>query len=513
MTLRPLLFLALVPLFGCEEVTTLEPLSPASFDALSQVTPLELSASPSFADERGGGVFVDLAGRVVRVRANGARGVLESHPRNAVLPGPATGVYALGPSNALVSTSRGLFVADQGWLIAPSWQAVLPAEGFLGTAVGSDGVAWLAHAQGLYRLDRGVLTEFKLRDESLTGLTAMAVAPTLDGTPGIWFARDGKLFAAAQTSRTDFTVRESGLSAQTLSGGVLGLVGLTPSRDSGGELWAITKDSVLLYTGVSWRQYTLAKSPRKLVGAGRFVWMQAGDSLYRYDGDTRAWAEAKGLETAGTLLAADAAGNAWVRVGEQTRSISAAVTPRVRGLFQDTRVFDGQLVLQAALPSSERPDSLTWDLDGVTTHTVDLSKAVEGSGPTEGQRFHSLGGVEASGLFKPVSLATLADGWHTLTVTATTGSQATLRRVHFEFLGSANASVSWETDIRELGVERCSKCHATGTEPELVTYEQWKANATAIASAVRDSRMPADGPLDSAGVAAIVRWVNGGAQP
>ena len=93
------------------------------------------------------------------------------------------------------------------------------------------------------------------------------------------------------------------------------------------------------------------------------------------------------------------------------------------------------------------------------------------------------------------------------------GEATAYRKVHFEFLGAGTAQVSWDQDIRQLGLERCSKCHATGTEPELVTYTQWKSNAAAIAAAVRESRMPADGPLDTAGVAAIVRWVNGGAQP
>lgn len=511
--MRPLLFGLALLAVGCEEVTTLEPLSPSSFDAVAQATMLDLSASPAFADERGGGVFIDLAGRVVRVRANGERGVLESHPRNDVFPGPASGVFALGPSNALVATSRGVFVADQGWLIAPSWQGLLPAEGLLATAIGGDGVAWLAHTQGLYRLERGGLTEFKLGEQSLAGLTAMAVAPTLDGTPGVWFARDGKLFAASQSSRNEFTVRSSGLGADTLAGGVLGLAGISPSRDSGGELWAITARGLLLYTGTSWREYSLGPSPRKLLASGRFAWMQAGDGLYRYDGDTRAWAQVQGLESAGTLLGVDSAGSAWVRVGSRTLSISANVAPRVRGLFQGARVFDSQLVVQASLPTAQPVDTLTWDLDGVTVHPLELMRGVAGSGPTAGQTFHSLGGAEASGVLKPISFGTLDDGWHTLTVAATTGEATSYRRVHFEFLGAGTAAVSWEQDIKQLGLDRCSKCHATGTEPELITFAQWKTNAAAIAASVRDSRMPADGPLDSAGVAAIIRWVNGGAQP
>ena len=71
MTFR-LLGLALLAL-GCEEASTLEPFSPSSFDAVSQTIMLDLSASPGFADERGGGVFIDLAGRVVRTRATRCR--------------------------------------------------------------------------------------------------------------------------------------------------------------------------------------------------------------------------------------------------------------------------------------------------------------------------------------------------------------------------------------------------------------------------------------------------------
>jgi hypothetical protein len=508
------LLVLLAVVSACEEVTTLEPLNPASFDAVTQQTMLELSAAPAFADERGGGVFVDLAGRVVRVRANGMKGVLEAHPGNTVLPGPASGVWALGPSNSLVSTSRGLFVADQGWLIAPAWQNALPAEGLKSTTLDGDGVAWMVHEAGLFRLDRGVLSEFKLNEASLTGLTALAAAPTLDGTPGVWFAREGKLFAAAQTSRTDFKVRESGLSADTLAGGVLALVGIAPGRDSAGELWAITKRSLLLYTGTAWREYTLPVSPRRLMGSGRFAWLEAGDAVYRYDGDRRTWSEAKGLTATPTLVAVDAAGNAWVRVETQTLSISPFTAPRVRGLFQGSRVFDGQLVIEASLPSSEMPDSITWGFDDtVAAHTLDLTKGVVGTGPTADTRFFSLGGAELSGILKPVSFGALPDGWHTLTVTATTGEASVSRKVHFEFRGSSVAVVSWEQDIRALGEARCNKCHTTGTEPELATFAQWKANAPAIAAAVRESRMPADGPLDSASIAAIVRWVNGGAQP
>lgn len=510
---RPLLLLlACVAFLGCPEETTLETLPTEAFTVVARPAQLELSATPAFGDERGGGVFVDLAGRVVRVRANGEQGVLESHPQNDVLPGPADAVHALGPSNALVVTSRGFFVADQGWLIAPQWQAVLDTAGLRGTALGADGVAWLAHEQGLYRVAGGLLSEFKVDDGSLTDVTALAVAPTLDGPQGLWFARGGTLSSATPTSTTAFTVSDSTLSARTLGTGVTAMVGIGPSATSAGELWAITDESLLLFAGTSWRQFVLPAAPRRLLGAGRFAWLQAGDALYRYDADARVWAEAKGLEGAGALLSVDATGAAWVRVGAQTVSINTQTVPRVWGLFEAGRVFEGQLVVQAEVPATPEV-SITWAIDDGQAHELAASEGLPGSGPMNGLTSFCLGGVELSGVLKPISFAALEDGWHTLKVTSSDGTTEATRKVAFEFLGAATAAISWDEDVKTLNQERCAKCHATGTEPELITYEQWKANAPAIAAAVRESRMPADGPLDSAGISLIVRWVNGGELP
>lgn len=508
------LSLLLVPLLlaGCDESTLPQPLVVESFDAVTQVTTLDLSAGPSFADERGGGVFVDLAGRVVRVRANSQRGVLESHPRNGVWPGPATGVYSLGPSNALVATSRGFFVADQGWLIAPSWQSKLPPEGLRATALDTEGAAWLAHDTGLFRLAGGLLAEFKTGETSLTGITALAVAP-YDGANGVWFTREGRLFVAAQTARTTYNVREVVLDPSVISGSVIGLAGLSPTGRTGGELWAITQNVLLAYTGTSWRQFTLGASPRKLISAGRFAWLQAGDSIYRFDADGAGWAKANGLDAAATLLGMDATGAAWIRVGENTMSISPSTPVRISGLHEGSRIYDGQLVLQAALPSTLAVDAVEWQFDDHAPHQLEPSNGMMGAGPTLEQTFFSLAGNEASGLPRPVSLGSLEDGWHTLTFTATSGYTKLTRKVNFEFAGAATATVSWAEDIKPISEARCAKCHSTGTEPELTTYAQWKANAAFAAAAVRDARMPADGPMDAASISAIVRWANGGTQP
>ena len=242
--------------------------------------------------------------------------------------------------------------------------------------------------------------------------------------------------------------------------------------------------------------------------------MQAGDGLYRYDGDTRTWALVQGLEAAGTLLGVDAAGSAWVRVGDphpvdllERRAAGARALPGRAGVRRPAGAAGvaahGAASRLAHLGSRRRHHPRPRARPG----------ASRAAGRPRARPSTAWAARRLSGVLKPVSLAALADGWHTLTLAATTGEATATRRVHFEFLGSASAAVSWEQDIRQLGVDRCGKCHATGTAPELITYAQWKANAAAIAAAVRESRMPADGPLDSAGVAAIIRWVNGGAQP
>ncbi|MEW6433306.1 MAG: hypothetical protein AB1730_17520 [Myxococcota bacterium] len=510
------LSLLLIATLGCGGQVS-ETLVPRPFDGVLTESRLALSATPSFADERGGGIFVDLAGRVVRMRSNGSQGVIEAHPRNPVLPGPAGSVWALGPYNALVATDRGLFVAEQGWLISPPWQDVLTSDGLVATAVGENGVGWVAHAKGLFRLEGGALSELQVEGSSVTGLTALAVGPAPDGAQGVWFAQGETLTSASATSRTAYTVRDSGLSKAELAGGVLAMAGLSASRDSPGEVWAITPSSLFQFTVRGWRRYELGRSPKQLMSSGRVAWLLAGDGLFRYDADTQRWGEARGLPAVPTLLAVDAAGVAWVRVGDRTLSVSPGPAPRLSGVFENMRVYEPELPVTGLVPASPAPAAIHWKLDDGEAHEVPLTSPLPGEGPTEGLLVFSLNGLEQAGKPRPVSFAALEDGRHVLSLEVTYGEGAaattSARRLHFEFLGSATAVISYERDLKAINDARCAKCHSTGTQPELSTYEQWKANAAAIATAVRDRRMPADGPLDPASIQAIQRWVNGGAQP
>jgi NAD(P)-dependent dehydrogenase (short-subunit alcohol dehydrogenase family) len=55
------------------------------------------------------------------------------------------------------------------------------------------------------------------------------------------------------------------------------------------------------------------------------------------------------------------------------------------------------------------------------------------------------------------------------------GGVESTRLLHFDLEASAAIEVSYQRDIRPLSEARCDKCHATGTQPELKTFEQWKA--------------------------------------
>jgi hypothetical protein len=489
-----------------------ETLAPRAVDVITFPTALPLAAAPSFADERGGGLFVGLAGQVVRVRGNGTQGELAVHPQDPVFPGPASALWPLGPYSALVSTTTGLFVAESGWLITPPWQSVLPPDGLVATAVGDDGVGWVAHGSGLFQLVGGQLNELKVEGASVTGLTAVAVGPAPDARSGVWFARGTTLTSAAQSSTSAFIIRDSGLTKDELAGGIVAMAGISASASSPGEVWAITPKTLFQFTVLGWRAYDLGRAPRQLLSAGRFAWLQAGDGLYRYDADQQKWLEAKGLAAVPTLLAVDASGAAWVRVGDQTLEVDAAPTPRLTGVFERETVYDNELLVQAALPSA--PAALRFAFDQGTAIDVPLDGALPGTGVQTGAVTWSLGGADASGKLKPLSLSALEDGAHALVVSATLADGSTSSRtLYFEYLGSATAVLSYARDIAPLSDARCAKCHATGSLPELKTYDEWKANAPAIALAVQEKRMPADGPLDPAGIALIQRWVNGGALP
>lgn len=491
-----------------------ETLVPKAFDATAVTTPMALQAAPSFADERGGGVFLDVAGRPVRLRIDGSSYLIENHPGNPVSPGPATAVWPLGPFSAVVTTAKGLFVAEGGWLIAPPWRELLTPDGFIGTAIGENGVAWVAHSTGLFRLEGGQLAELKSGGESLKGITALAIAPGHDGGGAVWFAQGEQLSYAERTSTTAFVIKDSGLLPDDIKGGITALAGLAASKTSPGELWAITQKTLWRFEGITWRRYELPHAPREMRSAGRMLWLRAGDGLYRYDADVGAWGEAKGLSAVPSLLAVDASGAAWVRTGETTQAVSPGIAPRLLGLFQNEKLYGTEAAITAQIPASSTIESVFYRVDDGIEAEVKKDAALPGEGPLATTLFFSMGGYEAGGKTRPYSFVALPDGPHSVTTTARYADGTLVPRVtHFTLSSGATGTVGYAADIEPIFEARCAKCHTNGPGRDLTSFDLWKANSTLIVAAVKDQRMPADGPLDPVFIQKIARWVTGGTLP
>lgn len=491
-----------------------ETIDPTPFEATVLATANGVSPAPSFADERGGGIFI-ASQAVVRVRADGSTLPVQSHPGNAVKPGTASTAWPLGPFSALIATSTGLFVAESGWLVAPPWQSLLSADGMVGTALDKNGVAWLAHERGLFRLEGGKLFELASQGAPLTGINALAVAPGPRGSESVWFSISNKLQYAERQSTADYLIYDSGLSAEDTRGGLLALAGLQPSSTAPGELLAITAQRVLWrYAYGTWRRYPLTFSSQRLFSAGRFAWLQAKDYFWRYDADEAKWGQAEGIAPGTQLQAVDAAGTAWAGDGATLKAISDGWVPRVSGLFQNEQLYGTESVITALIPTAAQPQALHYRIDDGENQPLAVDSALPGEGLQKGQRVFLLGGSDAAGP-RPLSMSAYEDGPHTLQVTAAFSDGATrTRRLHFDLNAGLTGTVGWATDIEPIFRARCANCHQQdGPGRELVGYEAWKKDSALIAAAVRDRRMPADGPLDPVFIARIVRWVNGGMLP
>jgi mono/diheme cytochrome c family protein len=495
---------------GADGDSGIERLMPAGFMPTTVTATLPLSGGAVAADERGGGLFIDTARRVVRLRADVSQAPLESHPQNRVSPGAARGVWPFGPSAALVDTEKGPFVADQGWLIAPPWRDRLAGGEIRDVVVTESGAAWVAHSTGVYRIEGGGLEAFTVDGQPLTAIRALALGPAPDGSPGVWLADAQRLLIAAQQSRSAFIVTEVALQPEEMKSGVLGLAGIGASCSTGGEVWAITTSTLLRFSGSTVRRFSMGAPLKQLKSAGRSAWLTTAQGVYVFDGTV--WRQATGVEPGASLLGVEASGQAWVRDASATRALAVSLVPRVWGLFEGLRQYEPDAVIRAALPAGSTPTSLQYRFDDQMPVALALDAGVPGEGALQNTTFFSLGGYEADGKNRALSLASLNDGPHCLMVEATIEGDVRKRIVPF-VLSAASSRVGYAADLKGLSDTRCATCHQTGTLPELRTFEQWKANADAIATAVRERRMPADGPLDAASIQAVQRWVAGGKSP
>ncbi|HEX5753655.1 MAG TPA: hypothetical protein VFZ09_46125 [Archangium sp.] len=496
----PLMLAAL--LSGCEPTPSLprDHPSPQPFAPVQVRTDVAIAPAIGFADQTGGGIFATADGRVIRLRLDGTRAALESHPGNTVTPGRARAVFRLGAGSALVEADNGLFLAQSGWLIAPPWREV-PGTGLVATAATPDGAVWLGHSSGLYRLQDGALSALKVNGQALEGITALASAPAEDGAQGLWFLRQETLSVAVRTAPGTWQVRP--VTSLPLQEGerVVGLAGLGASEKGKGEAWVLTSSRLLRLAADGWRQVALARKPEQVLAAGRFVWVNMDGKLLVHDAEAGTWGEASGVDTREfRFLSADESGCAWVQLGAETVALTNGPVPRVLGLLEGTQVVEDSLVVRARLVPGVAPLSFTYEVAGVE---------VPVRGPT-----YSLGGTEADGTPKAYSFVGLEPGPHTLSAVARYADGTEARRsVSFDYQPLTSVALGWDKDIRPIHVARCAKCHDTGPARPLSTYTLWKDNAELIIAAVKDQRMPADGPLDPQLISLIQRWAATGANP
>lgn len=490
----------LLSMAACTGGSISEALSPEPGALTRTEVGLELADALGFSDEAGGGVFLDPNGEPVRVRLDGTKGALEPHPGNPVEMGQAAAIWPLGAHRALVVAGAEAFVAEAGWLTSPSWRGALDPSALIATAPSPDGAWWLAHRDGLFRLEGENLSQLSVGGARIEGLTAIASAPGEDGAAGVWFAQKDRLSFGAQRSRTTFEVQPATLPGDALTGGVVDLAALAPSPSSPGELWLTTPTALWRLAQGLWTRYRLDATPYRLMGAGRVLWLVVGDDLLRFDGDAGKWMRVEDLSERPRLLAVDASGAAWVRLGGATICLTPGRMPRLWGLDQNQRLLEPEATVRALPPPGPLPDEVVFTLGN-------------GERVIAPEPLFSLGGAEEDGSLRPYSFAGLPAGIHTLTATARFpgGGDAT-RVIHFELPGGGE--LSFAVDVLPIYDARCAKCHAgPGPGRDLSGYEQWKANAELISAAIRDRRMPADGPLDPALAQKIQRWVAGGAQP
>lgn len=469
------------------------------FDPAVVSTSFQVQDAAGFADERGDAMLIDLAGALIRVKADGTPGSLEPHPGNPGPVGAVRAAYPMGPHAALVAAEGGVFVAQQGWIIDPGWGIALDPAGLIGAADPGDGTAWIAHQGGLFQVNGGTLSELKVGGASVTGITALAAAPAEDGSEGIWYSDASGLHVVETTSSQTLVVRSASLAAGD-GKDATAMVALTGGERSGGELWVLNAAGLSRLSSSGWHPVGMGAKVEGLAARGRVAWVSSGGKLWRYDADLDAWEIAKGLTNL-RLLAADAAGGAWISVNGALQSVQKERMPRLVGLDESEVLEGSDLVVRALIPPGADAQSVVYTLEGEQI--------------TAGPATFALGGEAADGSVMPYSLLGLASGSHTLKAMAqySDGTTAT-REVPFTYAPYDDSPLSWAVDIYPIHVARCSRCHdAAGPAHDLSTYELWQADAARIAAAVSDRRMPADGPLDPLSRTKIIRWVQTGAAP
>lgn len=469
---------------------------------------MPLAAAAGFADQRGGGVFASDKAEPVRLRIDGSQAALENHPENREPPGRVRRVWPIGPDSAWVVADNGIYVARAGFLYELRLgQAIAPGD-FVAAAVGGDERTFVALESGLFRLDAGELSELRVGGKSLTGVGALAVAAAPDGSTAVWFTQAGKLRYAKQVARARYEISDAGLDEH-----VVALAGLSPAPNAFGELWVLTEHALLRHSPERGFETLQPESPgRVLLAAGRFMWLQTANTLYRYAADGARWGRITGDHAHDSLLAVDASGSAWLQNAAGAYALSDKATPRVLGLFEASSVYLPDVQVSARVLSADTPLGVTFTLDDGERIERKLEQA-RSPASESGSLDFSLGGFDAAGSEQTYSFAGLGAGLHTLRVEARHAGGVTERELHFDLRNAMAEALSFARDIQPIFTARCAKCHLSGPGHMLGSYEVWHEERQKIVSAVVELRMPADGPLDPAQIQLIQRWAAAGGAP
>ena len=472
-----------------------------------------LAAASGFADQRGGGIFVDNEAKPVRLRIDGSVAALENHPANAEAPGRVQRVLPIGADSAWVVADNGVYTARAGFLYELRLGQTIDPEALVAAAVGGEERAFVALKTGLFRLDDGALSELRVDGQPISGVTALAVAPAPDGSAAVWFAQGKRLRYAKQLPQARYEIGDSGLDETALGEGVIALAGVTAAPGAFGELWVLTPHTLLHHTPERGFQTLETDSPGyAMLGAGRYVWLQTQNELFRYAADRGRWSQVQSEDRGGNMLAVDASGSLWLQRGGNAAAVSETAMPRVLGLFEASNVYLPDVQVSARLLANAEPTSVTFTLDDGESVERKLEQAYAPAADSGSLDF-SLGGFDASGSEQTYSFAGLAPGLHTLTVEARHAGGATERKLHFDLRNSTAEALSYARDIAPIFSVRCAKCHLSGPGHVLASYEQWREERQKIVRAVVELRMPADGPLDPAQIRTIQRWAAAGGAP
>jgi hypothetical protein len=427
-------------------------------------------------------------------------GALAPHPALDLDTGAVSSIHGFGPHAALLATEQGLFVAQGGWILAPSWRQHGKGAPLVGTAV-TGGTAWIGLHRGVLRVTEGRVFELLVDGEPLEGVTAIAVTKDASGTSTLWVAAGKRLLSVEprETGGT-FVVRAAKVGDQ-IDDPIDALVGISASPRGEARLFARAGGRLLRVAGEGVTRLELGGAVDEIAGGGRFLWARSAGRLFQWDADAGRWGEATGLDGVERLLGADASGAAWVRAAGRAYGVTRGPVPRVLGLDQNMLLHEAELPVLAVLPPGVDNAEVTFRVNG--------GMPIAAKAP-----LFSLGGEESDGRPRAFSFAALGPGQHAVTVDLRmTDGKTGSRAVVFDYRPATGSAPSFARDIAPINEARCLKCHVKGPGPDYSTYELWKTHAQKIVKAVRDRRMPADGPLDPALIQKIERWVSGGMMP